>query len=98
MASSRRRASSRTISPVKLGRSKARTSNWTGPRVMLHLLRRRERCPGPDGNERDGSGAEDLLLLCVELVLCQGPRVEQFLELHQVPVRVRFASWRFYLG
>src|SRR3954467_12794806 len=35
------------------------------------------------------SGREDLLLLRVELRLSQRAGVEEFLELHQVPVRVR---------
>src|SRR4051794_30314978 len=41
------------------------------------------------------SGREDLLLLRVELSLGQRAGVEEFLELHQVPVRVRRRAGRF---
>src|SRR3954464_1926718 len=77
------------ISPLNCGSSKATTSSWTGPTVMLSSLVPSEREPGMMGLADGHSASEDLRLLSVELLLGQHARVEELLELHQLGVGVR---------
>ena len=75
------------ISPVKLGSSKLTTSSCTGPMVMLNLPLGGA-SPGDETWGGNG-GAEDLLLLGVELGLSQHACIEKPLGLHQLLVGVR---------